>query len=809
MTEWDNTAWAGTNAGIIVPKPRKAVTGPGVASYQNGYLLSSMRDTPQARAATFLQAYKCGWFYKAGSKITGDFAALPWSLSSGDADANETETALPRPDLTVPWEQLSAIDQLQRLMEKPNPYQTGRQLRQKTLIRRDFGGAAFWYLENGAFGLPTAIYGISPARMWVSRAPNGQVIGYVMDRDRPGGGVPFEASEIVAFPGVGPDDGDGDIFGVSVVEAVYAELPLTELMARHTGDLLTTGGRLAGMMWPKERALDENEFADAQKAWRNVASDSNAARRLLIFPEPMEWAAGASTPAEIGIPELAALNRDNILTAFPIDPTMLGVPMPSGLNASGETRVELRRSYWGETIHPRVVAYDEVINVGLVSRYEALLGETYVYETEEPDLDDAATLAEKVKAYNDLVSAGFDDKEARDAVGLDHIKFNAVPALKDPATQAAMAEMAANAPRVAPPKPFPSKAARAVEDRDKVTQPIVAHGKNTLETFFAEQRARVVESLTKELGKASKAKRMEAIKADPPVWWDSAYEDDRLSKTMRGIYLEVGRGSLQSVADTLNRIIAGKQVDPIVADLLSYGGERIRDINARTLQSLVTELAEGTRRGYSLQQLIDGVPDEGFKGVSGMTLDNGTPVFGDLRAETIARTETMLSYNRATVTGYESFGVTHLLAYDGDEDELCANRDGQEFTIDEAAAEEEHPNGTLVWSPVVDKAYKPAEPDPVLVAVLEALKGQSNQPIHANVTAPAAMFEVNGEGVELSQKTVYQPPEIHMPALDLGPLVDVLTPLVTAQKATQRLLEQMAKPKVLKRDAEGRIVGLE
>ena len=63
----------------------------------------------------------------------------------------------------------------------------------------------------------------------------------------------------------------------------------------------------------------------------------------------------------------------------------------------------------------------------------------------------------------------------------------------------------------------------------------------------------------------------------------------------------------------------------------------------------------------------------------------------------------MLAYNDATVTGYGEFGVTTLLAYDGDGDEECAARDGQEFSIDEADAIDDHPNGTLVWSPVVDR----------------------------------------------------------------------------------------------------------
>jgi hypothetical protein len=194
-----------------------------------------------------------------------------------------------------------------------------------------------------------------------------------------------------------------------------------------------------------------------------------------------------------------------------------------------------------------------------------------------------------------------------------------------------------------------------------------------------------------------------------PTWWDAEFEDEELSKVMRGVYAEVGRGGLQNVADTLDRFIFKGATQSVIADLLEVGGQRIKGINDVTLQHITIELAEGTRRGYSIPQLIDGVPDEGYRGIANLTQ------FSDIRAETIARTETMLSYNRATVTGYGEFGVTHLLAYDGDEDEACAQRDGQEFTIEEAADIEDHPNGTLVWSPVVDKAAH--EPAPATTTV--------------------------------------------------------------------------------------------
>jgi phage portal protein BeeE len=738
-TEWDNTPWAGTTP------TRKAVFGPGLAAYQNGYVMTSLNDTPQAKAAACLRAYKVGWFHKAGRKIANDVAGLDWSLSDGDAESEDPqETVLGKPDLDIPWEALSPVDQLQRLLERPNPAQTGRQLILKTQIRVDFGGAAFWYLENAAYGLPSAIYGISPSRMWPSRDKQGAIIGWVMDRNSPSGGVPFEAAEILVFSA--PTSDDDDVFGVPVVEAVYAEVPLTELMAKHTADVLTTGGRLAGAMWPKDRALDEAEFQDAQKAWRSIASDPNAAKRLLLFPEPMEWAAGASTPAEIGIPDLATLNRDTILTAFPISPYQLGVPTPGGLN-SGEVRREDRRDYWEGTIHPRVDLLEEVIQVNLVSRYEQAMGRTFDFDFDEPNLDDASGLTEKAGAFKALVNIGLDPKESLKAAGLGHIKWTGLPAMLDPAHQAELAQAAADAPKVAPvppkmpmmPPKMPAKAARAIEERDAVVERFVPQTTRSLRSFFETQQARIAQGIRDSMPK-TKAARM---KADPD-WWDASKEDDALRAALRGLYVQVGRAGLQTAADGLGRIIRGQSADPIVNDLIINGGARIAKVNLNTKDSVVNTLAEGTRRGYSIPQLIDGVAAEGYAGVLATALDNGTPAFGDARAEMIARTETRMAYNRAAVLGYKELGVEEFLAYDGDEDLPCQQRNGQTFSAEQALEQEEleHPNGTLTFSPVVDKAWHDPAHDLAMKALdLAMVKATVPEPdihIHNDVRVPDA-----------------------------------------------------------------------
>src|SRR4051812_2009888 len=297
VSEWDGTPWAGST--VVRPhRPLKAVYGgPARNAYQNDVRLSSWSDDPLNRAAAYLRAYKVGWFYKAESRISTDIANLKRTLAPED-DEGDNETDILEADLTTPWEALDPAHQFLRLMERPNPRQTGRQLFQKTQIRLDMAGWTFWYLEGagpiGSGVLPTAIFVISPTRMTPSFDKQGNLIGWVMDLDARGGGVPFEAYEIVQFASETADD---SAYGQGVVEAVMAELPIGGALSRHQVDMLSTGGRLAGMLWPKERALDEDEFQDAQRAWRNVASDPNAARRMLLFPEPMEYSNGASNPA--------------------------------------------------------------------------------------------------------------------------------------------------------------------------------------------------------------------------------------------------------------------------------------------------------------------------------------------------------------------------------------------------------------------------------------------------------------------------------------------------------------------------------
>ena len=61
----------------------------------------------------------------------------------------------------------------------------------------------------------------------------------------------------------------------------------------------------------------------------------------------------------------------------------------------------------------------------------------------------------------------------------------------------------------------------------------------------------------------------------------------------------------------------------------------------------------------------------------------------------------MFAYNEAALTSYRQLDVGQVVALDGDKDPECADRNGREFTIDDAFDIADHPNGTLDWIPVV------------------------------------------------------------------------------------------------------------
>jgi len=136
-------------------------------------------------------------------------------------------------------------------------------------------------------------------------------------------------------------------------------------------------------------------------------------------------------------------------------------------------------------------------------------------------------------------------------------------------------------------------------------------------------------------------------------------------------------------------------------------------IHRTTSQAIGRAIGIGLERGYSIEQLARGVPDDKFPGIRSVLGET------ENRARLISRTEVMRTQNQTTVGFYKEQGFVYVRAddVDGDPDDnyidpgdpygrTCAERHGQIYTLEDAQNIDDHPNGTLNWMPM-PRGYKP------------------------------------------------------------------------------------------------------
>jgi HK97 family phage portal protein len=145
---------------------------------------------------------------------------------------------------------------------------------------------------------------------------------------------------------------------------------------------------------------------------------------------------------------------------------------------------------------------------------------------------------------------------------------------------------------------------------------------------------------------------------------------------------------------------------PVVSEYPELGDRINRQwqaIDDTTFDAILDQLRTGIDRAYSALQIANGVPDEDYAGIQGVFNQAS-----DWRAEMIARTEAANAYNWGSLQAAEDAGVTQVEASDGtDWDQECRDRDGQTFDIGEAQDIRDHPQGTLVWTPLADSIVPP------------------------------------------------------------------------------------------------------
>jgi SPP1 gp7 family putative phage head morphogenesis protein len=683
--------------------PQKAETGPGAFQmmYDNKLSVFGKADPHAQIKAAQLLYHANPWVNAAERAVTNQFSNVDWHLE----DENDEEI-----DDNATPEQRLAMDLLERpqanLARGESQGLTRRSLWSLTSRHMGLCGTTFWFGNGMSLDhIPTAFLYINPSRMTPVMNPNGYLMGYKLDQlpHDPNSGYPLDLEEVMTFH---LDPGDTEGWGIGLAEASGILGDLWMEAAKHQSSVLNSGGRLAGIMMPKPGVeMSDDAWKALKRDMRTISEDPQAAKRNLIIKKPMDFLPSAINPRDLDLMSAKQGSRDDILAFWGVPKTQVPIEVAAGLNNGGATKDRDTAVLWKGAVHSRLVAFAEVIQYQLLDHWKAR-GVTLELEIEEPDFTEDAP---KYQNAASAISQPLRNRERRAILGLDPfgdpaldeavwLPLTMTSAYVTPDAQGTM-PMAPAAPMMETPEEgdgIEAKAAVGKRPLMGLRRQVQATWEPSLRTavgkVLAEQRAEIV----------AKVKRNAAHIAKKPTdtasWWDEPRWGRALSKVLTSHTAAVAEDVTGHVATILEPKVgkaAPVWAEPIYARLLKKVGLRVTGLLETTRDAVLSIISATIRKGI----------DEGLGAAQlGNALEvalNNASTFDEYRAEMIARTETMNVYNSAALDSYREFGMEQVQAIDGDGDPECAARDGQVFSLDEAAAETEaeHPNGTLDWTP--------------------------------------------------------------------------------------------------------------
>lgn len=709
------------------PAEAKAFIGPGAAAMMTQPSLRTREMTPQKFMRAAAGYWKSDpWIRAAERVISGKFSTVEWHLED-DTD-QEIDDAYPDARYLAPWQ----------LLEQPqaNLAQTDRQVNASTrrelwaITSRHMGacGAAFWYLDQlePVAKTPLSILYVAPWRMWPSFTNAGQLTGWVLDwNEETQQGTPLPLEQIVQFNLEPPDEG---AFAPGLVQSALALVSLDGRVMGHASDVLTAGGRLAGIVSPKDAgsALPDDKFQQLVRDFHTINELPDAARRTNIVQGPIDFNRTAATLSELELIPLMAAVRDDILALWGVPYSQLGGSLAIGLS-SGDVRKYDEAALWQNAIHQRLVPFAENIQYRLLDRYKTL-GISVDLEIDEPEFDDDGPRFDLLAKAMNLPMR---NSERRALIGLEPFGD---PVLDNqiymPIALAAVGEAPdengdpVSAAQLGLSGSSDTTPGQGVDtgigsDGSNVTPSAIPAAKATLHPSAARLHASMTKlrtGLAREHTpplKAALATFLQAQHRDiatrlrtnaghiaaRPTDHDTWFPQKRWDRELNGILARPLTAMAQHVGEHVASIMPPKPVKAMPATAvdhaLSRGAARVTAINDRTRKAVQLYIVQGLDNGLSPRDLADNIE-------AGVLLDNGQPAFDELRAETIARTEITAAYNGAALSSYADGGATEVQAIDGTGDEECAARDGQTYSVEEADSIEDHPNGTLDWVPIVD-----------------------------------------------------------------------------------------------------------
>lgn len=618
-------------------------------------------------------------------------------------------------------------DDLRALLDRPNPHTSGAEL--MTLLVFDMCVCGYGVVEKvrGAFKMPEELWALNP--YWLKRftRPSGEK--YWIYRNDYADRRVIEAGDLVFVPYY--LDQSRRSYGVSPGQVAAREVGIDVSLMDFLKGFLDAGGIPPFVLKHPDPIFDDAEIAVMRENWRQLFGGKRAYSLGLAFLHggwDLQEVGGSIN--EMAWPDLRGLTEQKIAQAYRIPLELIQGQMAMTSGGLETTRFEgamtaLQR-YGAAPLRNRI---DGVFTRGILSEF---FGDDPTYDLAF-DVSHVLALQEDkdalhTRARADFESGGIMLDEFRIETGREPlpnkqgqiflVSFNRLairpedmagfsegpwPATDDepgaiPTTQPAKAIEVKAGRRYRNTKMLSrsevavraSVASRIKRDRKR----LVEIGQRQLKAFWKGQGERII-------AEAAKSDRDVLVKGIEDVDWDD--ELKRLTDILQKFYNANGEAAFAATADTLGVEISWDLANPKVQRVLTGLGENIKGIADESRTQIQSLIGDALDEGASIADITE-------------QLQGKFDDWGKSRAETVARTETQLAYNRASALSYSETGEVdevelhdnsaHVDAYGASDGLTCAERDGLVVKLSDVGKhiDAEHPNGSLSFSPILRTA---------------------------------------------------------------------------------------------------------
>lgn len=381
---------------LAPPDVKAGPVGPGAGPLMTEWLLPSVLG--QSAEHRIRQALKLGhevdWIRAAERVISSKIIGCEWHIEDPDGETIDDE-----------WKgSPSAIDAYHLLVDPQAEIpigEVGRRMSRRQwlgLSSRHLGvtGTAAWMLDmrdSDGKGAPHALLYVRPDRLTPECTDKGVLIRWLLDK-RPGfPGTPVPLEDIILLQFEPPDHG---YFGRGLIESSIAKAINNGLIDRHYSAVLAAGGRISGIISPKEGVIDDDAvYQTLLNDWRNIVEQPEAARRAQVVRAPVDFTQTVMSIADMRIIEFMTQNRDALLALWGVPLTMLNGQNAgsTGLNG-GESRKYDEAALWQSAVHDRLEEIGEGFQA-ILDLFEPAIGWAPKLCWDEPSYDDDSPAFER------------------------------------------------------------------------------------------------------------------------------------------------------------------------------------------------------------------------------------------------------------------------------------------------------------------------------------------------------------------------------------------------------------------------------